>query len=198
MFERNTMNPADEEESSVTVHELYKQLVETLGLSVRKIPVFDSGEVVGKMFEGFDSLPTEKQLVLFRRASHGPYVAPEIRAWMHGNEISPQKITSLVQGQGVFIEDDRDRCPLIDFDHWADMNEKLRRQGAILPCDVETGNYRPDAITTPYYPQNDDSPDDVDESRHGHVGLLVTCAELVKAGWANFGNYFFAGRPRRM
>lgn len=190
------MNIEDDDEASVTVHQLYKQFVEMLILPVQ-IAANDTGERAGTMFRGFEFMPPEKQLVLLRQAFRRPYVAPEIRKWMYTNGITPQKITSLVRAQGVFIEGDRDRCPLIDFNRWAEVNETLRQQGAILPYDVETGYHQPSITNTPYRHQIEDV-DGVIESAHEDLGFLRTCAETVTTGLAVFGRYFFSGRPRRM
>jgi hypothetical protein len=190
-----TMNIEDDDEASVTVHRLYEQLVETLNLAVQ-IPAMDSGERAGKMFRGFEFLPPKKQLVLLRQEFRRPYVAPEVRKWMYSNDISSQEVTSLVWAQGVFIEDDKERCRLIDFDHWADVNEKLRQQGATLPCDVETGWPQPSAINT-YRPRIDGS-EDHNISTRQNVGFLAACTEVVMTGLAVFGNYFFSQRPRSL
>ena len=189
------MDIEDDDEASVTVHQLYKQLVETLSLPVH-VSFIDSGERAGKMFKDFEFCP-EKQLMLLRQEFRRPYVAPEIRKWMYSNGITPQEVTSLIRAQGVYVEDDKDRCPLIDFDHWADVNEKLRQQGAILPCDVETGHRQPNATDRPYRPQIDDSEDELELTRRDR-GFLGTCAEIVITGLAFFGNYFFPGWQGRM
>lgn len=86
----------------MTVHRLYKQLVEMLDLPV-PIPPIDSD-----MFRGFEFLPPEEQLVLLRQAFRRPCVAPEVRKWMYANNVSPQEINALVRGRGVFFDDDRD------------------------------------------------------------------------------------------
>ncbi|KAF1926600.1 uncharacterized protein M421DRAFT_6873 [Didymella exigua CBS 183.55] len=192
------MNLADGEVPRVTVHQLHKQLAETLDLPVLRTPGIDSGELAGKMYRGFYGLPFERQHQVLRQAFRGPYVDPEIRIWMHRNGVSPHGVCSLVRGQRVFIEDDRDRCPLIDFDHWAGVNEKLRRQGAVLPCDFETGIYRPNAVNTSYRSQIDDGLEYADKPKREAVGLLAACAELVRTDLATFGNYFFAGQPGRL
>lgn len=134
------MDLTDEEEPLVTIYRLYKQLVEMPNLPVRKIPVFDSGELAGEMFKGIDDLTFEKQYQVLRRTLREPYVEPNICLWMYRSVITPLEICSLVRDQGVFIEEDRDQCLLIDFDHWADANEKLRGLGVILP-----GDFNPNA-----------------------------------------------------
>ncbi|KAJ4398682.1 hypothetical protein N0V91_010038 [Didymella pomorum] len=113
------MDIEGDDETSVTVHQLYKQVGETLDLPVH-VPSIDSGERAGRMFRGFEFWPPEKQLMLLRQEFRRPYGANEIRKWMYSNGITPQEVTSLIRVQGVYVGDDKDRCPLIDFDHWPD------------------------------------------------------------------------------
>jgi hypothetical protein len=189
------MDIEGDDETSVTVHQLYKQVGETLDLPVH-VPSIDSGERAGRMFRGFEFWPPEKQLMLLRQEFRRPYGANEIRKWMYSNGITPQEVTSLIRVQGVYVGDDKDRCPLIDFDHWPDVNEKLRQQVAVLPCDVETGHRQPNATDRSYRPQIDDSEDELELTRQ-YRGLLGTCAEIVITGFGVFGNYLFSGRPVR-
>lgn len=131
---------------------------------------------------------------MLRQAFRGPYVDYEVLIRMHQCGTPPQDIRSLVRGQGLFIEDNKDRRPLIDFDYWADVNENLRRQGAILPCDFEIGCYHPNTATTRYRPRIEYSAEHTGEPTRRFTGLITTGVELIRAGWVAFDNCFSAGQ----
>lgn len=145
-------------------------------------------------------MPREKQFVLLQQAFQHPYVAPEIRKWMHKNEITPQEITSLVRAHSGFIEDDRDQCPLIDFDHWAEVSERLRQQDVMLPCDVEIAHHQPSITRTPHIYQVEDD-DGLIESAHEDVSFLGHAQKSLPMAWPSLattsfldGRGIFSGR----
>lgn len=126
----------------MTVHRLFEQLQETLDLPESMTTICYTGDLAGQMFEGFDNLSFERQYQVLRKTFRRPHVAPEVRMWMFRNGISPLDIYSLIRERGTTCLEIVDESRLIDFDHWANVNEKLRKQGlSLLSSSKRTRSY---------------------------------------------------------
>lgn len=104
LSDRKILTSFNMEKPPVTLHRLYKQLVEMLNLPNHALPSLDTGELAGDMFKGFDDLPFEMRYRTLRRTLRGPYVEPQVRLWMFRNRISPLEICSMMHRRGVDME----------------------------------------------------------------------------------------------
>ncbi|KAF1844843.1 uncharacterized protein K460DRAFT_416211 [Cucurbitaria berberidis CBS 394.84] len=100
--------------------------------------------------EDIDALPLTQHHFPFRDLPDGRFVAPEMKLRMHQySESAAIALANLrrkfepLRNPNALPRDLWDKPSLIDFDHWANVNETLRRQGVTLPWDYMSGARAP-------------------------------------------------------